>query len=357
MLSYAESDVSDYNSDDESKDRSWHPQQKQKKQKKNRVVAVAVRKSFDKVSFKMKHKVFEEPKPAPILCTVCCDVFEKSYLCDFKHHTCQACLPLLFNMRVSNINTDFGLISEYEKEQRCYLIQCQCVEGCDARFSLKSTRNTLPDEFYDSWYSANSELCLKINKDIWQQEQADKTQQEKEDSSIREQFTDVQGNITAYQCPNCSFGPVDFSNCDDLSYHHGDPVYENGTSDKVISYTNNACHSCGFYATLIQEWSIWDGTIRKLDKTVLPQYDPEGIFKKLYDQQHAEEDSTKRDDHEQPGDDEQPGEDLANGDLQDRRRIDQDTRTLRMMGISVDDSIVAQLSNNTLDEVIATLYD
>lgn len=57
----------------------------------------------------------------------------------------------------------------------------------------------------------------------------------------------------AYQCPQCSFGPIDHFACGDLEAHHGE--------DTGGAEINNACPSCGWFSAELRDWNKWDGTV------------------------------------------------------------------------------------------------
>lgn len=58
----------------------------------------------------------------------------------------------------------------------------------------------------------------------------------------------------AFQCAECSFGPIDHFACGDLSAHHGEEI-AHGVS------INNACPKCGWFSSDIHDWPQWDGTV------------------------------------------------------------------------------------------------
>mmetsp|Transcript_59220 Transcript_59220/g.133328 ORF Transcript_59220/g.133328 Transcript_59220/m.133328 type:complete len:676 (-) Transcript_59220:156-2183(-) len=57
----------------------------------------------------------------------------------------------------------------------------------------------------------------------------------------------------AFQCAQCSFGPIDHFACGDLEAHHGEDV-----GGAVI---NNACPSCGWFSETLADWPRWNGTV------------------------------------------------------------------------------------------------
>lgn len=57
----------------------------------------------------------------------------------------------------------------------------------------------------------------------------------------------------AYQCAQCSFGPIDHFACGDLEAHHGEDV-----GGAVI---NNACPRCKWFSESLRDWPKWDGTV------------------------------------------------------------------------------------------------
>jgi len=59
----------------------------------------------------------------------------------------------------------------------------------------------------------------------------------------------------AYQCGQCSFGPIDHFACGDLEAHHGEDV--GGAA------INNACPRCGWFSPELRDWPKWDGTVPK----------------------------------------------------------------------------------------------
>merc|ERR1719453_229390 len=59
----------------------------------------------------------------------------------------------------------------------------------------------------------------------------------------------------AYQCDQCSFGPIDHFACGDLEAHHGENV--GGAA------INNACPRCGWFSPELRDWPKWDGTVPK----------------------------------------------------------------------------------------------
>lgn len=59
----------------------------------------------------------------------------------------------------------------------------------------------------------------------------------------------------ARQCARCSFGPVTHYACADLRAHHQERT-------AVGARVDNACPLCGWFVTSIDEWPLWDGTVR-----------------------------------------------------------------------------------------------
>lgn len=74
----------------------------------------------------------------------------------------------------------------------------------------------------------------------------------------------------AFQCAECSFGPIDHFACGDLEAHHGEDV-EGAT-------INNACPRCDWFSESIADWPKWDGTIpeQALEKNVVEVGDDTG---------------------------------------------------------------------------------
>lgn len=60
-------------------------------------------------------------------------------------------------------------------------------------------------------------------------------------------------NRHAFQCAQCSFGPIAHFACHDLAAHHGERV--NG------AVVNNACPQCGWFSESLADWPEWDGTV------------------------------------------------------------------------------------------------
>ena len=58
----------------------------------------------------------------------------------------------------------------------------------------------------------------------------------------------------ARQCGRCSFGPVQFHGCDDLTTHHGE--VRRGDAIPI----DNSCRRCGWFAPHISQWPVWDPT-------------------------------------------------------------------------------------------------
>merc|ERR1711865_666733 len=57
----------------------------------------------------------------------------------------------------------------------------------------------------------------------------------------------------AFQCAQCSFGPIDHVACGDLESHHGEDV----GGAKI----NNACPRCDWFSESLSDWPKWDGTV------------------------------------------------------------------------------------------------
>jgi len=62
----------------------------------------------------------------------------------------------------------------------------------------------------------------------------------------------------AYQCFNCSFGPIDHIACEDLSYHHGETV--TGVTGRSAQI-NNACPKCQWFSSDLDDWPKWNGIV------------------------------------------------------------------------------------------------
>merc|ERR1712048_1173520 len=57
----------------------------------------------------------------------------------------------------------------------------------------------------------------------------------------------------AFQCAQCSFGPIDHFACGDLEAHHGEDV--GGAT------INNACPRCAWFSEALADWPKWDGNV------------------------------------------------------------------------------------------------
>lgn len=57
----------------------------------------------------------------------------------------------------------------------------------------------------------------------------------------------------AFQCAQCSFGPIDHFACGDLEAHHGEDV-----GGAII---NNACPRCSWFSEDLSDWPKWDGKV------------------------------------------------------------------------------------------------
>ena len=69
----------------------------------------------------------------------------------------------------------------------------------------------------------------------------------------------------ARQCKMCSYGPMDFRACSDLSAHHNQLVRSvavGGDANNVREIRlDNACPRCGWFAKERKQWPRWNGTI------------------------------------------------------------------------------------------------
>ena len=76
----------------------------------------------------------------------------------------------------------------------------------------------------------------------------------------------------ARQCRQCSWGPMDFRACSDLSAHHmqvvGHVAIGGDESNMRQVVVDNSCPRCGWFSKERRNWPKWDGVIH--DETVLP---------------------------------------------------------------------------------------
>ena len=232
-------------------------------------------------------------------CNICCNqVPAKFTLVDSKYENkcCKACLATHFKNEFNYANDRKPLV----KGLRCPLIvygccktkaKCDIICHCkhDSVVDEESVKSLFPDEFEalylklqgkrvsvsrTLWWcqskfcadelkivptidldSKHGNRCNRCNWAICVRCGAKQHKGKKCNALSPEQLSQVLENGRQYQCPKCSFGPVEHGNCEDLSSHHGETVGENG---KI----SNACPKCNFLGDHISEWVKWDGTLQ-----------------------------------------------------------------------------------------------
>jgi hypothetical protein len=132
------------------------------------------------------------------------------------------------------------------------------VDPSCPRASAKILSTSLLGESYSSvvvsrdlhMYSGSSMKIALLANSLYRCLMPESTRKGKSDiiAELRRQFLGK-----AYQCPKCGFGPVDHGGCASLFTHHGERQGRGTVS--------NACPSCGWFSSKLNDWKRWDGTV------------------------------------------------------------------------------------------------
>lgn len=151
----------------------------------------------------------------PRKCIICAELHIRGMVCSNGHLICKSCTqsyvisydsgPLLCPMNNIHMN-----------EQRC-------ISDSYRLSKVKKYSDFYWDDFYEKYkLSMNTSVVYDIKK--------------------------------LYMCPQCGYGPVMKTGCDDLLRHHGIPIKD----DSYYVYYDNSCRRCYWFSSSIHEWSTWN---------------------------------------------------------------------------------------------------
>jgi len=184
-------------------------------------------------------------------CGVCFDNFsqDKGILCGKKNHF--ICSQHASKYVSSFLDTaNFSKMIEKNAKIKCFGRCCDCFyEDSQLKSGCSSTVFKLYENFVYRVWSQNHFVHLM------KQSKLDKHNHELIRRLYRVIGKDGELSYDAFQCPNCSFGPVEHTNCFNLSAHGHS--YKDGKID-------NSCPNCKYYAPSLKFWNQWDGEFLKL---------------------------------------------------------------------------------------------
>jgi hypothetical protein len=179
-------------------------------------------------------------------CVICLEPASDGVKCANGHHTCDECLSNYITITWNEIDHISGEIPD---------VICSANE-CDAIFSVRDIARRASDDALDLYQlkrrTAVEGIAMAKAAEI---ARSAANAKEAEIEMVRQQL--ILDMPRALMCPECNYGPVDFSHCDDLAAHHGE-LTQQGTR------ISNACPNCGFFASTRHQWIPWDHKLREL---------------------------------------------------------------------------------------------
>lgn len=153
--------------------------------------------------------------------------------CTLNHLLCKKCIDKTCEEKVNGL------------EEPTNKINCFCIHDCNGEISeLDICRTTngkkLSHEYMMKQFK--EKLLQYINT------------YSKEEISKNIYFLKSDGSFRALQCPNCAYGPIMHSDCEDLETHHNQSV------DRIHKISNK-CPNCDYFSTTIHNFVNWNGHV------------------------------------------------------------------------------------------------
>lgn len=169
--------------------------------------------------------------------------------CRFNHHMCRTCANRFVAETWMARPVDPGVVPE---------VDC-CNAGCGIVMREHQLAAVLDERTFQAYLerrtAARDGLVLaRMREEIADMDPSELKSRAAADRAVLAKQLQKQ-LPEALQCPQCGHGPIDFSNCENLSTHHG----QVGANGAVI---RNTCPQCGFFAASRSGWRKWDGVLR-----------------------------------------------------------------------------------------------
>ena len=145
----------------------------------------------------------------PRRCIVCMEIHLRGLVCDRGHLVCRSCMR--------------SYINSYEAGpllcplNNIHMGKDRCTSDSYKLSKIKRYSGGHWDDFYDKYKQSTSTIILY-------------------------------GMQKLYMCPQCGYGPVLKTGCDDLLRHH-----------YFYSYSDNSCRRCHWFSPSIHDWKSWTG--------------------------------------------------------------------------------------------------
>jgi len=193
----------------------------------------------------------------------------QSLSCRFNHHLCAECSENYIKVTFMDKTFDIGVVPELE---------CP-YQGCGIVFREHQIARIVNEEtfqqYLDKKMSARDGMILANMRaqlsSMTPEELEDQTEMDRQvlAKQLRSQLT---ASNTAYQCPQCGFGPIQIEGCWDLFSHHN----QNSGGAQI----KNNCQNCGFFTSDRNKWDRWDGSIKSVQSIKKKQKETEAIASK-----------------------------------------------------------------------------
>ena len=269
----ASEDESSYDSCDDYSDPTWVPAHTQKRKRKTSTY-LNRRCTYKKVHIRihspetttdttpevlvMVPEKIDHPVEVVLKRCVVCATEESDtlpmILCGDAHATCSNCVHTLLSM---SLDRPFAELTTEETDESTFKVKCFNPD-CTSCFATSTFTRFISDLDLDRWITANKLLAVHSAKPRIIKDHMEKTQEEQQLEEVRNAYRLPNGDYSAYMCPECSYGPKDLLECNDLTAHHGQVIQQNG-ADFIV---NNGCDKCGFFTAHIFQWNLWDGNFQ-----------------------------------------------------------------------------------------------
>jgi hypothetical protein len=198
-------------------------------------------------------------------CGICCCAVSSDsiFSCPGGHSLCSDCLGTYVGAELDKVEGNTNLKLEFGSRSGSILCPHHYVSGCSHSFEPADLAPSLSKDKLRKLWSLNNE-CIAAHEFSKSAAEAQKkldgmgiasaAAKKKFDHEQLEASLRLQFGGSAYQCKECSFGPILRDGCTDLNAHHNQQVGR--------AKINNGCPECGWFASNIREWPSWNGKIR-----------------------------------------------------------------------------------------------
>ena len=219
-----------------------------------------------------EHAEGSTPSAPSIQCLICLESVNTRYLtCTLGHAICDTCFNTYVETECININEDN---TAFRANNGAVLCPCGPEAGTHRHlpaFTMHALCTHLTEAIFEQYqnerlkliqFIENENRIRAVAKEVSRISREFKSNIARPSQLSTETIAKMEADQlrilfpNAYMCPQCQFGPLDFSNCNSLKQHHNQPS-SGGGGGKY----NNSCPHCHFFADSITEWRKWDGAL------------------------------------------------------------------------------------------------